>query len=172
LAIEIVGHGFGSASTAVINEQSGNFTVATPGRGIQLSPTAPIGPSDGCILPGAVATRDCSRQTALDLSSMVRAIQATGLGLNLEPSRIYNAGQSFGSFYGTLFEAVDPGVAAGTLNVGGGRETDVARLSPIARQLGALYLSGFKPSLLNAPRRRPRLTSTTRSTISMCIRGR
>ncbi len=151
LAIEIVGHGFGAASTTVIGEQSGNYTVATPGRGIQLSPTAPIGPSDGCILPGAVATRDCSRQTALDLSALVRAIRTTGLGLNLDPSRIYYAGQSFGSFYGTLFEAVEPGVSAGTLNVGGGTQTDVARLSPIARQLGGLYLSGFTPSLLNVP---------------------
>ena len=107
------------------------------GRGIQLVSTAPIGPTDGCILPGAVATRDCSRQTALDLSALIRAIRTTGLGLNLDPSRIYYAGQSFGSFYGTLFETVEPNVSAGTLNVGGGTQTDVARLSPIARQLGA-----------------------------------
>ncbi len=151
LAMEIPGHGFGAGSTTLISEQSGNYTVATPGRGIQLSPTAPIGPTDGCILPGAVATRDCSRQTALDLSALVRAIQATGLGVNLDPSRIYFAGQSFGSLYGTLFEAVEPGVSAGTLNAGGGTQTDVARLSPIARALGALYLSGFVPSLLNVP---------------------
>jgi hypothetical protein len=152
LAIEIVGHGFGSRSTTVISEKSGsNYTVATPGRGIQFNSTMPIGTTDGCILPGAVATRDCSRQTALDLSALVGAIRATGLGLNLDPSRIYYVGQSFGSFYGTLFEAVEPGVSAGTLNVGGGTQTDVARLSPIARPLGAYYLSGFMPSLLNVP---------------------
>ena len=135
----------------MISEQSGNYTVATPGRGIQLTPTAPIGTSDGCILPGAVATRDCSRQTALDLSALVEAIKTTGLGVNLDPSRIYYVGQSFGSFYGALFETVEPGVSAGTLNVGGGTQTDVARLSPIARLVGAYYLSGFMPPLLNVP---------------------
>ena len=151
LALEIVGHGFGSGSTTVISEKSSNYTVATPGRGIQFIPSAPIGSSDGCILPGALATRDCSRQTALDLSALVEAIRATGLGLNLDPSRIYYVGQSFGSFYGTLFEAVEPGVSAGTLNVGGGTQTDAARLSPIARLVGAFYLSAFMPSLLNVP---------------------
>ena len=83
---------------------------------------------------------------------MVRAIKDTeGLGLNLDPDRIYYVGQSFGSLYGTLFEAIEPNVSAGTLNSGGGTQIDVARLSPIARQIGALYLNGFTPSLLNVP---------------------
>jgi hypothetical protein len=151
LAIEITGHGFGALSTTQITTNSGNLTVATPGRGIQFSPTAPIGPTDGCILPNAVATRDCSRQTAVDLFALVRTIRDTqGLGLDLNPLKIYYTGQSFGSIYGTLFEAVEPNVLAGTLN-GGGTQTDVARLSPIARQIGAAYLAGFTPSLLNVP---------------------
>ena len=59
----------------------------------------------------------CARQTAVDLFTLVHAIQSTqGLGLNLDPSRIYYAGQSFGSFYGTLFEAVEPNVSAAVLN--------------------------------------------------------
>jgi hypothetical protein len=151
VAMEMTGHGFGSGSTTSVRTQSGSYTLATPGRGIQLNPAAPIGPSDGCILPGAVATRDCSRQTALDLSALVGAIRGTGLGVNLNPSKIYYVGQSFGSFYGTVFEAVEPYVTAGALNSGGGTQTQVARLSPIARQLGALYLSGFAPPLLNVP---------------------
>jgi hypothetical protein len=158
LAIEITGHGYGALSTTQIATTSGNFTVLTPGRGIQFSLTAPIGPTDGCILPNALATRDCSRQTAVDLFALVRAIRDTqGLGLNLNPSRIYYTGQSFGSFYGTLFEAVEPNVSAGTLNVGGGTQTDVARLSPIARQLGAVYLGGFTPPLLNVPPAPPQI---------------
>ena len=152
LAIEITGHGYGPLGTTQITTNSGTTTVATPGRGIQFSPAAPIGPEDGCILPTAVGTRDCSRQTAVDLFALVHAIRSTqGLGLNLDPSRIYYVGQSFGSFYGTLFEAVEPDISAGTLNVGGGTQIDVGRLSPIARALGAAYLSTFTPSLLNVP---------------------
>jgi Bacterial Ig-like domain len=152
LAIEITGHGFGPLSTTQITTNNGNIVVPTPGRGIQFSPAAPIGPSDGCILPTAIGTRDCSRQTAVDLFALVAAIKTNqGLGLNLDPSRIYYTGQSFGSFYGTLFEAVEPNVPAGTLNGGGGTQVDVARLSPSARLLGATYLAGFTPSLLNVP---------------------
>ncbi|MCU1336071.1 MAG: hypothetical protein JWO19_1652 [Bryobacterales bacterium] len=152
LAIEITGHGFGPQSATQVTTGSGNIMVATPGRGIQFSPIAPIGPSDGCILPTAIGTRDCSRQTAVDLFALVAAIKATqGLGLNLDTSRIYYTGQSFGSFYGTLFQAVEPNVAAATLNSGGGTQVDIARLSPIVRQLGAAYLAGFTPPLLNVP---------------------
>ncbi len=152
LAIEITGHGFGPLSTTQVVTNSGTYTIPTPGRGIQFSPTQPIGPTDGCILPTAIGTRDCSRQTAVDLSALVSAIRATqGLGLNLDPSRIYYTGQSFGSFYGTLFEAVEPNVSAGALNVGGATQVDVARLSPIGRALGSAYLSTFTPPLLNVP---------------------
>jgi len=153
LAIEITGHGFGPFGTAQIVTNSGSTsTVLTPGRGIQFSPTKPIGATDGCILSGPLATRDCSRQTAVDLFALVRTIRNTnGLGLNLNPSKIYYVGQSFGSFYGTSFEAVERNVGAGTLNSGGGTQTDVARLSPIARQLGSAFLAGQNPSLLNVP---------------------
>ncbi|MCU1263407.1 MAG: hypothetical protein JWO80_6292 [Bryobacterales bacterium] len=152
IAIEITGHGFGPLSTTQIATSGGTFTVATPGRGIQFSPTKPIGSQDGCIVPNAVATRDCSRQTAADLFALVRTIRDTqGLGLNLNPSRIYYVGQSFGSLYGTLFESVEPNVSAGTLNSGGGTQTDTARLSPIARAIGAVYLAAYHaaPSMLN-----------------------
>lgn len=151
LAIEVTGHGFGALGAVQIATNSGNLVVATPGRGVQLSQTKPIGSTDGCILPNAVATRDCVRQTAVDLFALMRAIRDThGLGLDLNPSKIYYTGQSLGSLYGTLFEAVEPGVSAGTLN-SGGNQTDIARLSPIARQIGAPYLASFTPSLLNVP---------------------
>ncbi len=152
LALEITGHGYGPLGVTQIVTSSGTATVPTPGRGIQFVPGQPIGPEDGCILPGALATRDCSRQSAVDLLSLVQTIRSTnGLGLNLDPSRIYYTGQSFGAFYGTLFEAVEPNVSAAALNGGGGTQADVARLSPIARQLGAAYLATFSPPLLNVP---------------------
>ncbi len=153
LAFEILGAGYGpNGVTQFVTTNEGTVNVPTPGRGVQFVPGQPIGPEDGCIAPGAVATRDCARESAVDLCALVEALRNTnGLGLNLDPTRIYFTGQSFGSFYGTMFEAVNPYVESATLNVGGGTQVDVARLSPIARALGAEYLGSFTPSLLNVP---------------------
>jgi hypothetical protein len=153
IAFEILGNGYGpNGVTQFATTNEGTVNVPTPGRGVQFVAGQPIGPTDGCIAAGAVATRDCSRESALDLCALVETIRNTnGLGLNLDPSRIYFTGQSLGSFYGTLFEAVNPYVESATLNVGGGTQVDVGRLSPIARALGAEYLAGFTPSLLNVP---------------------
>jgi hypothetical protein len=152
IAIEITGHGYGPLSTTEVVTNTGTFTELTPGRGIQFSPAAPIGPEDGCILTNAIGTRDCSRQTAVDLYSLVRTIRNTnGLGLNLNPARIYYVGQSFGAFYGTLFLATEPNLSSGVLNGAGGSQIDAARLSPIARQIGAAYLATFTPPLNNVP---------------------
>ena len=151
LAMEITGHGYGPAGKVALTGKSGQqFTVATPGRGIQLSPGNPIGASDGCIVPGAVAVRDCGRQTAVDLLALVKTIEQTkGLFLGLNPQRIYYVGQSFGSVYGTLFHAVEPSVKTAVLSVGGGSNVDVARLTVTGRQIGVEYLAGL--DLLNVP---------------------
>ncbi len=145
LAMEINGHGYGPNSTvALTKNDGGKFTISTPGRGIQFSPNAPIGQSDGCIILGAVAVRDCGRQTAVDLFALVKTIQQTnGLLLGLDPQRIYYVGQSFGSVYGALFHAVEPSVKAAMLSAGGGSNVDVARLSLPGRQLVDFYLSGL-----------------------------
>lgn len=153
LAIEIMGHGFGpGGSVQLADRSSGNVSVvATPGRGIALSPTGPIGSQDGCIVPGPLAIRDCARQTAVDLFALVQTIQETGgLGLNLNPARIYYVGQSFGATYGTMFLALEPRVKAAALNAAGGTSVDVSRLSPVGRQLGTFYLGTHVPFLLNA----------------------
>lgn len=153
VAFEILGHGFGpNGVTQFVTTNAGPVNVPTPGRGVQFAYGQPIGAEDGCIAPGAAATRDCVRESAVDLSALVQAIRSTnGLGLNLDSTRIFFTGQSMGAFYGTLFEAVDPFVTAGTLNGGGGTQADVARLSPIARALGAAYLATFSPPLNNVP---------------------
>jgi hypothetical protein len=145
LAFEVTGHGYGPNSTVAITDQSGNkFTVATPGRGVQIAANTPIGASDGCIVPGAIAIRDCGRQTAVDLFALVKTIQGThGLALGLNPQRIYYLGQSFGTVYGSLFHAVEPSVKTAVLSVGGGSNVDVARLSLPGRQLVNFYLAGL-----------------------------
>ena len=151
LAFEITGHGYGQhGSVQVTTKEGGKFTVLTPGRGVQLSPSAPIGATDGCIAPGAIAIRDCARQTAVDLFALVQTLKETGgLFLNLNPHRTYYTGQSFGSTYGTLFHAVDPDVNAAVLNGDGGSSIDVARLALTARPLADFYLQGVNPALFN-----------------------
>ncbi len=149
LGFEITGHGYGQSSVLNLTAMSGGVqTVPTPGRGIQLGPNLPIGPTDGCILPGALAVRDCGRQTAVDLFALVQAIQNTP-SLNLDASKIYYVGQSFGGTYGTLFNALEPDVNAAVLNGDGGPSTDVARLAISGRPLGFEYLAPL--GLLNVP---------------------
>lgn len=151
LAFEITGHGYGAGSTVTLTDNSNNtYTVSTPGRGVAFS-SAPIGPTDGCILPGAIAVRDCGRQSAVDLFALVSAIRKTnGFGI-LNPNRIYYIGQSFGSTYGTLFHAVEPAVKMAVLNGAGGTSVDVARLAISGRPLAIEYLQGVNPELLNVP---------------------
>jgi dienelactone hydrolase len=151
LAIEITGHGYGPDSTVTLTDKSGTpHTVATPGRGILLPGNSEIGPTDGCIVPGALAIRDCGRQTAIDLFALVQTIRGTqGLGLGLNPGRISYIGQSFGGTYGTLFQAVEPKVRAAVLNGDGGSSVDVARLAITGRPLAEEYLASVNPALLN-----------------------
>ena len=149
LALEITGHGYGPGSTVNVTGSTGSLpSIPTPGRGIQFAPNAPIGSTDGCIAPGAVAVRDCGRQTAVDLFALVKAIQQTP-GLNLDPTHIYYVGQSFGGTYGTLFQAVEPKVTTAVLNAAGGTSVDVARLAITALPLSAEYLASL--GLINEP---------------------
>lgn len=150
LAFEITGHGYGQGSVVNITGSNGVQTVSTPGRGIQLPGNTSIGPSDGCILPGALAVRDCGRQTAIDLFALVQTIRETnGLGFGLNPTRIYYVGQSFGGTYGTLFHATEPNEKVALLNGAGGTSVDVARLAITGRPLAIEYLSSISPALLN-----------------------
>ena len=157
LAIEITGHGFGPGSAVRLTNRDGSAAiVSTPGRGVALAPNAPIGPWDGCVLPGPLAVRDCLRQTAVDLFALIQTIRETnGLGMNLDPNRIYYLGQSLGAIYGTLAHAVEPHIRAAVLNGDGGPFSDDARLAISSRPLGAAYLGMNNPALLNVPPAQP-----------------
>jgi hypothetical protein len=151
VAIEITGHGYGAGSTVQLTDTSNTVhTVLTPGRGIRLPGSDTIGATDGCIVPGAIAVRDCGRQTAVDLMALIATLHKThGLGLPLSSNILYYVGQSLGSTYGTLLNAVEPSIAAAVLNVDGGTSVDVARLSISGRPLGISYLTPL--GLLNVP---------------------
>jgi hypothetical protein len=146
LAIEEFGFGFGPGSLASLTDSTGHYFVATPGRSIPLQPDGSIHPGDGCVLPGPIGIRDCLRQSAVDVMAVVQNIEANGLGVNLDPSRIYYVGQSLGSFIGSLVHAVEPLVNAAVLNVGGDSTVDTARLA-FGDVLADFYLFSYNPAL-------------------------
>jgi hypothetical protein len=89
----------------------------------------------------------------IDLMSLTRAIEGgvdvDGDGaVDLDASRIYYFGQSFGGIYGVKFIAMEPSVRFGVPNVAGGPIIHVARLGGF-RPLVAASLGARVPSLLN-----------------------
>jgi hypothetical protein len=100
--------------------------------------------------------RDALRQTTLDFVQLVQVIK-TGMDIDgdsvadIDPSRIYYLGQSRGGQYGTLLLAVEPDIHAGILNITGGPQIDLLRLSPASRSIFCRRLQERVPSLLNAP---------------------
>ena len=157
VAINAVGHGFGPQSSVTFIDSKGNkTTIPAGGRSVDLNGDGVIEGNEGCAVtvPVALATRDCFRQTAVDLLQLVRALRA-GIDLDgdskpdLDGSRIYYAGQSLGAIYGTILNAVSPDIRAVALNVGGGSISDIARWSPSYHSLVTGALAQRQPSLLN-----------------------
>jgi dienelactone hydrolase len=91
----------------------------------------------------------------IDLMQLVREVQV-GLDVDgngtadLDRSRIFYAGQSFGGIYGVDFVALEPDLVAGVANVPGGPIIEIARLSPSFRPLVGFSLLTRTPSLYNA----------------------
>jgi hypothetical protein len=158
LAINAVGHGFGALGTLTVSQSVGGpVTFSAGGRGIDQDGDGMIGFSEGLTTAAPrdiVFFTDGIRQTAADLTQLVRVIEV-GMDVDgdgqhdLDPSRIFYFGQSFGANYGTVFLAVEPSVRAGVLTVAG---------DPLAnRQLGAgrttlgTLLDSRQPSLINFP---------------------
>ncbi len=157
IAINAVGHGFGPESTVTFLDKSGNRTTLNAGgRSIDINGDGFIEANEGCavVTPVAYGTRDCFRQTVVDLMQLVKAIRL-GIDLDgdgqpdLDAARIYYAGQSLGAIYGTMLTAIEPNVRAATLNVGGATTVDIARWSPSYRDLSTQVLALRVPSLLN-----------------------
>jgi hypothetical protein len=101
-----------------------------------------------------IGSRDGLRQTVADLMQLVRAIRrgvdVDGDGKpDLDGTRIYYAGQSFGGIYGTLLMAVDPLPRAGVLNVPGAPIVEIARQAEMFRPLAILQMRARRPSLMN-----------------------
>jgi hypothetical protein len=135
----------------------GPVTFSAGGRRIDQDGNGTISGNEGLTTAAPrdiVFFTDGIRQTAADLTQLGRVIEV-GMDVDgdghqdLDPSRIFYFGQSFGANYGTVFLAVEPRVRAGVLTVAG---------EPLAnRQLGAgrnalgTLLDSRQPSLINSP---------------------
>jgi len=157
IAINVVGHGFGAAGTYTATTPTGPVTFPAGGRGIDQNGSGTIDSTEGVSAIGAqalVGNRDGLRQTVVDIMQLVREIQVgvdvDGDGpADLDASRIYYAGQSFGGIYGVPLLGLEPDVRAGVANVPGGPIIEIARLSPSFRPLVGIALITRTPSLYN-----------------------
>lgn len=157
IAINAVGHGFGSGGTLTVIQGTGATVLPAGGRGVDQNGDGIIASTDGLFATGAeadIGNRDGLQETVADLMQVVRTIQG-GIDADndslpdLDPNRIYYFGQSLGGIYGTDFLGVEPDVRTGVPNVPGGSLTNIALLSPSFRPLLALFLVSRVPSLLN-----------------------
>lgn len=159
IAINVVGHGRGPASTLVVSQGTTSVEFPEGGRGFDQNGDGKIDDAEGSSTfifgPFAdIGSRDALQETTADLMQLVRAIQggidSSGSGLpDLDANRIYYAGQSFGGIYGTIFLGIEPDVRAGVPNVPGGPITDIVRLSPGFRDLLGALLLVRTPPLMN-----------------------
>ena len=152
IGVEIFGHGYGPASLIQLGYRLRDPAfVPSPGRTIPVDGANFDIAKSGCVvLPGPFATRDCFRQTAVDMFALVKLMTANnGLSsqLGLDPSRISYIGQSFGAVLGSMVVATEPRVKTAVLNAGGGPVVDVARMqNPPA--LAQAYLMMRTPPVL------------------------
>ena len=166
IAINVVGHGGGPGGNLTILTPAGPTVIPDGGRGVDQDGNGTIDSTEGvnATAPDAlVGNRDGLRQTVIDLMQLVREIEV-GLDVDangtadLDASRIFYAGQSFGGIYGIDLIALEPHLVAGVANVPGGPIIEIARLSPSFRPLVGFALLTRTPALYNAAPN-PTLTS-------------
>ena len=160
MSIDAVGHGFGPASQLRFEFINGTaIDVPTAGRGRDLDGNGIIENAEGCVLLSPdnldfIST--CLRETALDYQKLVREIQA-GIDLDgdgmpdLDSNRIQYLGQSLGAMYGTILMAIEPGIDAAVLNVGGGSAIETSRYSTVLRPLFQQFIASLYPQFSDLP---------------------
>jgi hypothetical protein len=159
LSINVVGHGGGAAGALAFTQgTAAPVSVPAGGRGFDQDGNGTIDSTEGVNAApprSIIGSRDGLRQTVVDLMQLVRQVEV-GMDVDgdgradLDPQRIYYAGQSFGGIYGTMLLGVEPSIKAGVPNVPGGSVTEVARLGAF-RGLTGLALATRTPQLLNLP---------------------
>jgi hypothetical protein len=160
IAINVAGHGGGSAGTITVNRTSGGpITLTAGGRGSDMNGDGVIETSEGisAMAPRQLLQfRDGMRQTVIDMMQLVRVIETNGIDANgdgtsdLNGQRIYYFGISLGGMYGPILLALDPSVRAGVPIVAGGTIMDLARMGAF-RGLPYQSMASRTPSLINTP---------------------
>ena len=161
IAINVVGHGGGSASTFTVSRPgSPTLTLPAGGRGIDQDHNGTIDSTEGVNAANGsiVSNRDGLRQTVIDLVSLTHMLQGgvdvDGDGTpDLSTSRIYYSGQSFGGIYGVELLGLESTIHAGVPNVAGGPIVEIARLSPSFRGLVGLVAARARPLQRHARQR-------------------
>jgi dienelactone hydrolase len=162
IAINFVGRGFGPLGTLKVNlSGGGSVTFPSGGRGFDQDGNGIIAADEGASARSPrqiTGQRDAIRQTVVDLMQLVREIQigldADGDGSpDLDSSRMYYFGWSFGGGIGVAFLAIEPNVELGAFNNPGAAagRIDLLRLRPAARSGIGVALASRTPSLINAP---------------------
>jgi len=159
VGINYYGRGFGPGSTITVQRASeGPVTFLAGGRSIDQNGDGVFGGNEGFeSLSPLVSIRDSYRQTVIDWMQLVHTIQAgvdvDGDGnTDLDPSRIYQFGNSTGGNMGTLLLAIEPSVRAGVFNATGGSVVEFSRLSGVAGRMRiGQALAARTPPLLNSP---------------------
>jgi len=148
IAINVVGHGGGSAGTFTVSRPGlPTLTLPAGGRGIDQDHNGTIDSTEGVNAANGsiVSNRDGLRQTVVDLVELTHMLQG-GVDVDgdgspdLSTSRIYYSGQSFGGIYGVELLGLESTIHAGVPNVAGGPIVEIARLSPSFRALVGLSL--------------------------------
>lgn len=157
IVINVVGHGGGALGTLTVNRLGlPVVTLLAGGRGIDQDGDGVIDSTEGvnAVPPREIiSNRDGLRQTVVDIMQLARVIETGGVDVDgdglpdLDGSRIYYFGQSFGGIYGTILLGVESSLRAGVPNVGGGPIVEVARLSTTFRPVVALTLASRTPPL-------------------------
>jgi hypothetical protein len=159
IAINVVGHGGGAASTYTVSSPvQPAETFGAGGRGFDQDGNGTIDSTEGVNAAGGsiVSNRDGLRQTVFDLVELTHMLQGgvdvDGNGTpDLSTSRIYYTGQSFGGIYGVELLGLESTLRAGVTNVAGGPIVEIARLAPGFRPLVGIALFSRSPSLYNEP---------------------
>lgn len=158
ISLNNMGHGYGPLTTTTVTRTDGSSTtVSTPGSGYDADGDGTIGIWEPRFAPRPSAlhgTAGSALQSAAFVLQLVRAIQS-GVDVDgdgrreLDPTRIYYVGHSYGAIYGMLTFVYEPAIRAAAFSAGGGTLADNRRLSPPARPIFAASLAARTPSLIN-----------------------
>ncbi len=159
IGVNAVGHGYGPETKLAITDKAGNTVeIAGGGRAVDVTRDGTYGGGEGCgLAPPGFIYRDCSRQTALDIMQLVRAMKA-GLDLDgdgvvdLDRARISYAGLSQGALFGAILMGVEPDIRSAVLTSGSGSLVDTFRWAKEgpSRTAAANMMGIRKPPLFNA----------------------